>query len=59
MWIAHLSDNINHVRQKSAQAIAHVLQGLAVGRDELLKKIDNHLSNNILRAKDQPVSTQD
>jgi len=27
MWIAHLSDNINHVRQKSAQAIAHVLRG--------------------------------
>jgi len=59
MWIAHLSDNINHVRQKSAQAIAHILQGSTVGRDQLLEKIEIHLSNNILRAKDQSDSSVD
>ena len=52
LWIAHLSDNINHVRQKSAQAIAHVLRESFAGKDDLLKKISNHLSNNLLRAKD-------
>ena len=51
LWIAHLSDNIQSVRHHSAQSLATIMDTLY--KDELSTEIVSHVSENLLKAKEQ------
>lgn len=58
LWILHLSENIFSVRHHSAKAIATVFEKIASFREDLEKKISHHLSENILKAKEQKTASE-
>ena len=51
LWIEHLSDNIQSVREHSAQSIVEVMKHAY--KDELEAKITEHITENLMKAKEQ------
>ena len=52
LWIAHLSENIFSVRHHSAQALARVFENAPNFREEISKRLSEHLAMNLLKAKE-------
>lgn len=56
MWFAHLSDNINSVREHSAMALISVMKGGAY-QEEILQLSKDHVKENIGKAKTQKAAS--
>ena len=54
LMLLHLSDNMYLVRMKAAKAICNVYCFSTDNREELLARFDQHLTENLLKAKEQP-----
>lgn len=53
LWFSHLSDNIQSVREHSAQSIIGVLKNAEIFRQELEESIKKHTDENLMLAKTQ------
>ena len=54
LWFGHLSDNIQSVREHSAQSILEVLKHADMYKEQLTIKIKSTIAKDILKAKEQP-----
>ena len=52
LWFEHLSDNIQSVREHSAQALAGVLTKATIYREDLEKQLKDFITENLLKAKE-------
>ena len=53
LWFNHLSDNIQSVREHSAESLVVVLKGTEKYKDQLKEKIEAHVVENVMKAKQQ------
>lgn len=53
LWFSHLSDNIQSVREHSAQSIIEVLRHANMYHEQLTDKIKKTITEDILKAKEQ------
>ena len=54
LWIAHLSDNISSVREHSSLSVAKAAKVYRGTEQDFSQELVDYMSNNILKAKDQP-----
>jgi len=53
LWLSHLSDNIQSVREHSSQSILQVLKSASIYHDDLKLSIEKHVEENLMQAKSQ------
>ena len=51
LWFGHLSDNIQSVREHSAQSIIEVVKHADIYKEQLINKIKSTVIDDIMKAK--------
>ena len=58
LWIDHLSDNIQSVREHSSQGLTQVLKSSETYKEQISTSITTYITENLLKAKTQEPDSQ-